>query len=54
MYVFFLFFKQFRISNKENFIIVHPDSLINGTAVGDSYKCVRLSVLNQKAKVRLI
>lgn len=42
-----------RIDNKHNKLIIHPDSLITGTAVGESFTCVRKSVLNQHAKVIL-
>lgn len=36
---------------EQNLVIVHPDVLVTGTTLGDSFYCIRKSVLNRKAKV---
>jgi DNA replication ATP-dependent helicase Dna2 len=49
--------RQFDSNNKcvvdgdENLLILHPDILVTGTTVGESYFCMRKSILNNKAKV---
>jgi DNA replication ATP-dependent helicase Dna2 len=43
--------KQCKIDNKQNMIITHPDIMVNGTIIGESFKCIRKAVLNSKLKV---
>jgi hypothetical protein len=39
------------VDGDENLLILHPDILVTGTTVGESYFCMRKSILNNKAKV---
>lgn len=38
------------ISDEENFLVLHPDILLSGTAIGSSFKCLRLAVLSHRCK----
>lgn len=42
---------QWRIDNTSGILITHPDILIPGTTVGQSFSCPRKAVLDQKLKV---
>ncbi len=39
------------VNNSQNMIIIHPDVLIAGTAIGESFSCLRKSVLSNLSKV---
>lgn len=36
------------INSAQNFFIAHPDTLVSGTAVSDSFRCLRKSVISAK------
>lgn len=38
--------KPVHISREQNLLIIHPDTLVSGTAVSDSFLCLRKAVLN--------
>ena len=38
------------VDNAQNLLILHPDHLISSTVVGDSFTCIRKSVLQDRVK----
>ena len=38
------------IDNEHNLLIVHPDVLVSGRSVGESFRCIRKTTLEEKIR----
>lgn len=45
---------SFLLTKQRNILIVHPDTLLSGTRVGESFFCTRKSVLSERVQAGLI
>jgi hypothetical protein len=46
--------KEYVVNNQKNVIILHPDRLISGTTVSQSFDCMRRAVLGTITKARAL